>query len=149
MSSPTGKLTNLDIEYTGLLLLWLVIEDVCSVEVGNHVALFSNNSPMVHWVHRLACKWSLMTGQLIYALSLCLKMIGALPLSMLHVAEYQNDMIDIPSHLFGTPKQWHCSCDTSFLTLYSSTFPLPCQPSWTVHQVSSRLFMKVISVLRM
>ena len=60
-----GHLTNSDLEMAGLLLLWLVMEDVCDIASGTHVALFSDNQPTVHWVERLATKSSVVAGQLI------------------------------------------------------------------------------------
>ena len=96
-SNPSGKLTNSDLECAGLLMLWLVMEDVCDITTGTHVALFSDNMPTVHRVNRLACKSSLVAGQLIRALALRLKMMGASPLSTVHVAGIQNSMTDIPS----------------------------------------------------
>jgi hypothetical protein len=40
-----GKITNLDWEMAGLLLLWLMIEHVCSLLTKKRVALFSDHSP--------------------------------------------------------------------------------------------------------
>jgi hypothetical protein len=42
----------------GLLLLWLVMEKVCPYLMEKHTALFSNNTPTVGWVTRLAPKKS-------------------------------------------------------------------------------------------
>ena len=89
-SNPSGNLANSDLECAGLLMLWLVMEDVCDITTGTHVALFSDNIPTVHWVNRLAFKISLVTGKLIRALALRLKMMGASPLSTMHVAGIQN-----------------------------------------------------------
>ena len=76
-------------------------------------------------------------------------MMGASPLSTVHVAGIQNSMTDIPSRLFGIPKKWHCDNDHDLLTLYNSKFPLPKQRSWTVYQVSSKISTRILSVLRM
>jgi len=103
-SNPTGKLTNSDLECAGLLMLWLVMEDVCSIESGDHVALFSDNQPTVSWVRRMASKSSVVAGQLIRALALRLKVKGASPLTPLHISGVQNAMTDIPSRSFGQPK---------------------------------------------
>jgi hypothetical protein len=46
-SGQKGNLTNSDLECAGLLLLWLVMEDVCKPKPGAHYALFSDNSPTV------------------------------------------------------------------------------------------------------
>ena len=42
-----GRLTNSDLEMAGMLLLWLVIEEVCPELRAVYVALFSDNSPTV------------------------------------------------------------------------------------------------------
>jgi hypothetical protein len=68
--NPTGTITNSDLEMAGLLLLFLVMEEVCAFEATAHVALFSDNSPTVHWVRRMAAKGSLVAGQLLRALAL-------------------------------------------------------------------------------
>ena len=47
-SNLSGKLTNPDLECAGLLMLWLVMEDVCNITTGTHVAPFSDNMPTVH-----------------------------------------------------------------------------------------------------
>jgi hypothetical protein len=49
-ANPKGRLTNSDLEMAGLLTLWLVMEQVCVFQPADHVALFSDNSPTVHWV---------------------------------------------------------------------------------------------------
>ena len=50
------SISNLDLEAAGLLILWLVMEEVCDIEAGAHVALFDDNSPTVHWAERLTAK---------------------------------------------------------------------------------------------
>ena len=63
----TGKLTNSDLEIAGLLLLWLVMEELCDVKSGDRVAVFSDNQPKVSWVDRLASGRSAVAGQLLRA----------------------------------------------------------------------------------
>ena len=129
-------------------MLWLVMEDVCNISSGDHVALFSDNAPTVAWARRLAAKSSVVAGQLIRALALRLKMMGASPLSTLHIAGVQNEMMDILSRSFGTPPKWHCQTNVELLTLYNPKFPLK-QGSWTVYRVGSKISTLVLSVLRM
>ena len=148
-SNPNGTLTNSDLECAGLLMLWLVMEDVCDIESGDHVAAYSDNQPTVSWVVRLASKSSVVAGQLIRALALRMKTKGASPLTPLHIAGVQNAMTDIPSRSFGQPKKWHCETYTELLTLFSEKFPLPNQQCWTVYQVSSEISTRILSVLRM
>jgi hypothetical protein len=65
--------TNSDLEMVGLLLLLLIMEDVvCNLNEAN-VALFSDNTPTVSWVTRLASRHSTVATQLIAALALWLK----------------------------------------------------------------------------
>jgi len=137
------------LECAGLLLLWLVMEDVCKFESGDHAALFSDNQPTVSWVQRRAAKSSEVAGQLIRGLSCRQKMMNVSPLTTLHVPGKQNAMTDIPSRSFGSEPKWHCKTDTDLLNLYNSPFPLPNQHSWTVYRPSNALFMRVCSVLRM
>ena len=148
-SNPSGKLTNSDLECAGLLMLWLVMEDVCNITKGDRVALFSDNQPTVSWVKRMASKSSVVAGQLIRALALRLKISGASPLTPLHIRGVENAITDIPSRSFGKPKKWHCPTDNDLLTLFSDTFPLPNQQCWTVYRVSSAISTKILSVLRM
>ncbi len=68
--NPGGTINNSDLEMAGVLLLWLVMEHVCPQLNGTHVALFSDNSPTVHWVQRMASRKSRIAMLLICALAL-------------------------------------------------------------------------------
>ena len=146
--NPNGTITNSDLEMAGLLMLWLVMEEVCDVE-NAHVALFSDNSPTVHWVQRLAAKNSIIAMQLIRALALRLQLAKASPLTPMHIAGVNNSLTDIPSRSFGSEAAWYCKTDAQLLTLFNSTFPLPNQGSWTVFHLSSEIATRMISILRM
>ena len=64
-SNHDCTITNSDLEMAGLLLLWLVMEAVCPTLANAHVALFSENTPTVHWVQCLASKHSRISMQLV------------------------------------------------------------------------------------
>ena len=147
--NPDGRITNSDLEMAGLLILFLVMETVCALRSGNHLALFSDNQPTVHWVRRMASKSSHVAGQLVRALALRMKMKGVSPLTTLHVEGKKNAMTDIPSRSFGSNPAWHCTSDTELLSLYNKKFPLPNQRSWTVFHLNSEIFSRVLVVLRM
>ena len=132
-----------------LLFLWLVIESVCGNLREKHVALFSDNSPTVGWVHRLATRGSLVSAHLIRALALRLKLNGTCPITPLHIAGEENSMTDIPSRSFGSEPQWLCKTNDDLLTLFNTTFPLPNQSSWNIFQLSYALSTGVTSVLLM
>ena len=144
-----GRITNSDLEMAGLLMLWLVIEEVCGPMEKQRVALFSDNDPTVSWVKRLASRHSRVAAQLIRALALRLHKHHVCPLTPIHIPGKQNSMTDIPSRSFGSVPEWHCRTDQELLTLFNSSFPLPGQESWTVFRLNSKLATRVISVLRM
>ena len=148
-NNPTGTITNSDLEMAGLLMLWLVMEETCHDLTNAHIALFSDNSPTVHWVQRLAAKHSHIAIQLLRALALRLQLKKASPLTPLHIAGVDNAMTDIPSRSFGSEPKWLCKTDSELLTLFNRTFPLPNQASWTVYRPSSEIATRLISILRM
>jgi hypothetical protein len=49
-SNPTGTITNSDLELAGLVILWIMMEHICTDLAEKRIALFSNNSPSVGWV---------------------------------------------------------------------------------------------------
>jgi hypothetical protein len=143
-----GTLTNSDLEMAGLLLLFLVMEEVCDMQPGCHIALFSDNSPTVSWVRKMAAKGSKVADQLLRALCLRMKQRNISPLTSLHIPGKKNAMTDIPSRSFGSEKKWHCKTDDELLTLFNASFPLPSQNSWTVFRPSSGIKQRIISALR-
>jgi len=86
----------------GLLLLWLVMESVCGSFREKRVALFSDNSPTVGWVRRLATQGSMVSAHLIRALALRLNLNRTCPITPLHIVGEKNSMIDVPSSSFGS-----------------------------------------------
>ena len=133
----------------GLLILWLVLEGVCPSLREKHVTLFSDNSPTVSWVTRLASKKSLVAEHMVQALALRLKTMHACPLTPLHIEGKRNAIADVPSWSFGSNPAWVCASDTDLLNLFNSRFPLPQQNSWTVYHLNCEVVMRVISALRM
>ena len=148
-TNPHGTITNSDLEMAGLLMLWLVMEDVCTPLTDAHVALFSDNSPTVHWVQRLAAKHSAVAMQMVRALALRLHVLHTSPLTPLHIAGKKNALTDIPSRSFGSEQKWYCKTDADLTRLFNASFPLPNQASWTVYQLSSEIATRLISTLQM
>ena len=147
-NNPTGTITNSDLEMAGLLLLWLAMEETCDDLEGAHVALFSDNTPTVSWVQRMAAKHSDVAMQLLRALALRLQLARTSPLTPLHIAGIDNEMADIASRSFGSETKWLCTSDAELTNLFTSTFPPPSQTSWNVFHHSSATAMRVISALR-
>ena len=125
VDSPMGCIMNSDLEMAGLLLLWLVMEDVCQLQPGCHVALFSDNSPTVSWVKQLALRRSVVAARLLHVLALRLKCKGASPLTPLHVAGCENAMTDIPSRSWGSEPKWLCKLTLTSFLCTTKHFPYP------------------------
>ncbi len=113
------------------------------------IYLFSDNSPTISWVERMACRSSLVAEQLIRVLALRFNIQKVCPITTLHIAGDQNSMTNIPSRLFGSEHKWHFKSEHDLLTFFSVNFTLPLQNSWTVCQPTSAIATRVISVLRM
>ncbi len=96
-TNPRGSITNSDLEMAGLLFLWLCIEGVVPNIAHKHVALFSDNSPTVSWVEKMASKKSCVVAKLVRALSLRLNVKKACPLTPVHIPGVENALTDIPS----------------------------------------------------
>ena len=60
-----GNITNSDLEMEGLLMLWLLMEEVFTKLRAAYVVLFSDNSPTIGWVKRLSARGSLVAIQLV------------------------------------------------------------------------------------
>jgi hypothetical protein len=148
-TNPNGSITNSDLEMAGLLLLWLVMEEVCPDLACKHAALFSDNQPTVCWVERMASKHSIIAGRLLQILALRLHKTKASPITPQHIKGAHNAMTDIPSRSFGSEPQWHFKTDNDLLTFFNNRFPLPNQNSWSVFQLNSKIVTRVISVLLM
>jgi hypothetical protein len=111
-NNPAGTITNSDLEMVALLMLFMVIDGMVPNLTEKRVALYSDNSPSVHWVQHLAAKSSVAAMQLIRALALCLHVHRTSPLTTLHIEGAQNAMTDIPSRSFGGIHKWFCATDT-------------------------------------
>ena len=146
-SNPNGTITNSDLEMAGLLIVFLVMEEViCDLREKN-IVLFSNNTPTVSWVTRLASRHSIVAANLVAALALRLKKLRCCPLTPQHTKGSKNTITDIPSCSFGSVPQWHFKSNNNLRTFFNSHFPLPNQTSWNVFQLHSDVAMRVISLL--
>ena len=146
-SNPTDNITNSDLEMTGVLILWLVMEAVCQPLQEKRVALFSNNLPAVGWTKRLAYHKSLFAEHFVQALAYRIKANKICPLTTLHIKGKLNSISDVPSRSFSSTPAWHCTSVKSFLTLFTLLFPLRLQYSWTGFQLNSKVVVHVMFTL--
>ena len=133
----------------GLLFLWLCLEGMVPDIAHKHVALFSDNSPTVSWVEKMASRKLRIAARVVCALALRLNVNRMCPLMPVHIPGVENALTNIPSRSFGSNPEWLCNNDSELLTLFSRTFPLPEQASWTTFRFTTKMIMHVISVLRM
>ena len=85
LANPSGRLSNLDLEMAGLVILWLVMEGICGDLREKRVTLFSDNSPTMGWVTRLASKRSVVAERLVQALAMQLTCTHTCPLTPMHI----------------------------------------------------------------
>ena len=126
-ANPKGTITNSDLELAGLVLLWLTMEHVCGPLAEKRIALFSDNSPTVSWVQRMACHSSLVAKQLIRVLTLRFNLQKVCPITTLHIAGDQNSMTDIPSRSFGSEHKWHFKLEHDLLTFFNCNSCFHCR----------------------
>ncbi len=85
-NNTKGTINNTNLEMVaGLRLLWLCVEAIAPDIAHKHIALFSNNSPMVSWVDRMASQKSRIAAQLVCALALWLNIKKTCPLTPVHI----------------------------------------------------------------
>jgi hypothetical protein len=123
----------------GLLFLWLCIEAIAPDLAHKQIALFSNNSPTVSWVNKMASWKSQIAAQLVRALALHLNIEQTCPLTPVHIPGMENALTDIPSCSFGSVKEWECKTNDNILTLFNQKFPLPYHASWMVFHLTQKL----------
>ena len=126
-ANQKGTITNLDLELAGLVLLWLMMEHVCGPLAETCIAIFSNNSPTVSWVQRMACRSSLVAKQLFRVLALRFNLQKVCLITTLHIAGDQNSMTDIPSRSFGSEHKWHFKLEHDLLTFFNCNSCFHCR----------------------
>jgi hypothetical protein len=151
-----GTLTNSDLEMAGVLMQYLVAEQIRPME-HCHTSIWSDNSPATSWSTKMADKASTpIAGQLLRALAMRQRTTrSALP-TVTHYAGSLNILADTASRSFtkfhhgnarGVPSQ----SDTDFLTAFNSVFSLAeftQMPSWQLVTLTSEMSSLVISTLR-
>ena len=127
-----------------MLLLWLVIDEVCSEFRAAYVALWDDNSPTLGWVKHLAAHIPKITMQLLQSLAFLVKKRGLSPLTPLHIQGKKNEITDILSRSFGSNPACFGKTDFDLCNFFNENFPLPNQASWTILSPSNAVSMKVI-----
>ena len=141
-----GKISISDLEMAGVLLAWMVLEQISPVNLTHaHIGIFCDNTPAVAWATKLASSKSVVGGHLCRALALRQHVHRASPILTVSIAGIKNDMADVASRAAkqtATNTQPH-----TFLSMFNKKFPLPQSNSWHLYQLPDKLFSRVTSCL--
>jgi hypothetical protein len=143
--NPQGFITNSDLEMAGLLCQWLVLECIAPQSLQHATAgMFSDNTPTVAWANKLSTSTSTIASYLLRALAIRLHVHKANALTA-HEAGKTNTMADVTSR--SSRLKSYTTSQKSFLSLFSSQFPLPQDQCWTEFHLPSKWHSRVMSCL--
>jgi hypothetical protein len=150
-SNPQGDLTINDLEMAGLLLQYLVLEQLVPLK-HEHVAAWCDNTSTVSWARRMTSSKSRIGHRLVRALMMRINVNEASPLVTVSIQGIRNAMADVASRSFGPGnKNSSTTFDTpnlAFLQSFNAEFPLEQNASWQLFRLSSKLSSLVFSELR-
>jgi hypothetical protein len=132
-ANKIGTLTISDLEITGILLHWLVLEHIVDIATLRNasVSIWCYNLPAVAWMNKFRTSTSLVAARILRANRAAL-------LSVEHISTIYNKMADVASR----PR----SLDhTIFLPDFSALFPPPQGESWMMFLLSNKIKSKVSS----
>jgi len=144
-----GKLTINDLEMAGLLMQYLLLEQLVDVK-GLHTAVWCDNTSAVSWVTKMSSSTSAIGQQLTRVLALRMLVNESSHLAALSIAGKDNELADLASRSFkqtGVQGNYDLS-DAEFLTKFNADFPLPQSTSWLQLRLSTKLSSLVCTLLR-
>ena len=156
--TPTGTITNSDLEMAGVVLHEAVLETHLGAAMrAAHLVIGCDNSPAVSWTTRMATRSaSPIAYRLLRGLAMRQRVTRSAPPTVYHVAGINNILADVASrpinsvashfHLMETMP--HTMCPETFLTVFNSAYPLPQKQPWRSVQPNSGLWSNVIATLR-
>jgi len=139
--NPHRSITNLDLEMTGLLLQWLLLEKFTNLEHA-HVAIWCNNTPTVVWATKLLATKAVLVARLLRTLALQMIACWASPWTALDIPSNLNNMADFASRSF---LQFVSTCE--FLTEFQNHFSLLQNTSWVHCQLPSEMIGHMLASL--
>jgi hypothetical protein len=140
-SNPAGSLTNSDLEMAAVLMQYMILQQVTDM-THKRAGTLSDNTPTIAWSTCMADRSkSLTAGHLLRGLAAIQRETQAGPYTMGSVTGKKNQMADIALRSF------HIPLDSSFLTHFITTFPLPQRQSWKIVHLTPEQTSNVISTL--
>ena len=144
--NPNGDINNSELEMAGVLLAWLVLEQIAPMSLQySTVGIFCDNTPAVAWSNRLQSSKSTVAGHLLRVLALRQHVHRSSPCLTISIAGVINLMADHASRSYIKPQ--YLNPNKTFLDVFSTTFPLQ-SDSWTEYHLPNNLFSRVTSCLR-
>ena len=141
-----GTISNSDLEMAGMLLAWLVLEQITPTTLKHkNIGLFCDNSPSVAWAIRLNSSKSQIVGHLLRALALRQHVHQSSPLLATSIAGNHNQMADIVSRSFYLP--FFKNSNLCFIQNFNTMFPLPQHFYWKEYHLPEKYFSRVTSCL--
>ena len=143
-----GRLTINDLEMAGLLLHFLVLEQLVDLK-HCHTAAWCDNTSAVSWTSRMSSTTSKVGQQLTRALALRMVANESSHLAPLSIAGADNELADLASRSFkstGTAGNYDLT-DLEFLTKFNADFPLQQDASWLLLRLHNRLSSLVSTIL--
>jgi hypothetical protein len=125
-----GIVTMGDLELAAALLLTMMLKHAVLALKHKTIAAWSDNTPTMGWVWRMATKQSKIAGRLIRGLGLRQRMNETCPLAAQHIPGEKNKMADFASRSY-TPSL-HLHGDSHFFARFSHLSPLPQNLYWTI-----------------
>ena len=150
-SNPKGDITNSDLEMAGVVLHFLVLENLVDL-THKTVGIYCDNTPTVYWTQKMSSKRSNTAGRLLRALAIRQKAQQSAPVIILPIAGKQNVMADTASRALN-PKEFTTGQGSrqvshkTFLQVFQSQFPLPQEQKWRQFHLSKKLTTRVTSEL--
>ena len=146
-NNPNGSITINDLEMTGILIQWLVLETIapCSLKHTN-VAIYCDNTSAVSWTQRMSSTSSLLANHLLRALAVRQHVHRTSPLLCMNIAGIDNEIADVPSRSFTDKTFTHSP--QNFVQTFTKLFPLKQPHSWKEFHLPAKLNSRVMSLLR-
>jgi hypothetical protein len=144
------KLSVNDLEMAGLLLHYLVLEQLGLDLTNTHAATWCDNTSAVAWVRRQNSKSSRVAQRLLRALYTRHAANQSSPLAPWSIAGANNNMADLASRSFKKGGKGNFELnDSQFLNKFNSSFPLSQDASWQVHTLNTKLCSLVFAEMRL
>ena len=144
-----GRLTINDLEMAGMLLHYMILEQIVDLR-HTHTGSWCDNKSSVSWITKMSCKSSLVGQQLTRALALRHCANESSPMVPLSISGKNNGMADLSSRSFrktGAAGTYNWD-DLTFLTHFNERFPLEQGALWLTARHHNKLLSRVFSLLR-